>query len=170
MDPCRRDSPADGAAQESGVRGVAGDCRALVARSAPLICSKANMIVYLMRHGQADTGPEVERGLTEAGMEAARKVSLRCRAAGVSPALILTSTYRRAIQTAEIAAAALIRDGHRALPGAAAALLSLRCLGRRARAAAGRRCADRGSGQRSAQWRRSCWTRPRCSFGCRRRR
>ena len=65
------------------------------------------MIVYLMRHGQAAGGSDAERVLTEAGVEAATVVAARARRGGVNPALILTSTFTRAIQTAEIAARAL---------------------------------------------------------------
>jgi phosphohistidine phosphatase len=64
-------------------------------------------VVYLMRHGQAAAGPEAERRLTPSGEEAAARVAARCRAAGAAPALILTSTYHRAVQTAEIAARVL---------------------------------------------------------------
>jgi phosphohistidine phosphatase SixA len=62
------------------------------------------MIVYLMRHGHAGPGPDAERQLTQEGIQSVGRVAAQARRAGVSPALILTSTHARAIQTAEIVA------------------------------------------------------------------
>lgn len=64
------------------------------------------MIVYLMRHAQAGPGPDADRELTEDGIQAAGRVVAHARKAGVAPALIVASTYTRALQTAEIAARA----------------------------------------------------------------
>jgi phosphohistidine phosphatase len=65
------------------------------------------MQIYLLRHGIADDGkpgrPDSERALTEEGRARLRRVLKRARTADVSPALILSSPYRRALETAEIA-------------------------------------------------------------------
>jgi phosphohistidine phosphatase len=61
--------------------------------------------IYLLRHGIAeDTSPDSERALTPEGREKLRRVLARARAADVAPSLILTSPYRRAVETAEVAA------------------------------------------------------------------
>ena len=69
------------------------------------------MQIYLLRHGIAEEGkprqPDSQRALTEEGREKLRRVLKRARAAGVEPSLILSSPYRRAVETAEEAAAAL---------------------------------------------------------------
>jgi phosphohistidine phosphatase len=66
------------------------------------------MQIYLLRHGIAeDAGPgrpDSERALTEEGKEKLRRVLKRARAAGVKPSLMLSSPYRRAIETADVAA------------------------------------------------------------------
>src|SRR5689334_24542721 len=60
------------------------------------------MQVYLLRHGIAeDTSPDQDRALTEEGEEKLRRVLKR---SGAEPSLILTSPFRRAVETAEIAA------------------------------------------------------------------
>ncbi len=65
------------------------------------------MEIYLLRHGIADEAtagvPDSGRALTEAGREKLRRVLDRARAAGVKPSLILTSPYRRAMETAQVA-------------------------------------------------------------------
>ncbi|HLY17050.1 MAG TPA: phosphohistidine phosphatase SixA [Bryobacteraceae bacterium] len=65
------------------------------------------MEIYVLRHGIADEpkagAPDSERALTDAGREKLRAVLERAREAGVQPTLILTSPYRRALQTAQIA-------------------------------------------------------------------
>jgi phosphohistidine phosphatase len=69
------------------------------------------MEIYLLRHGIAeDARPGVsdaERALTPEGREKLRRVLKRARAAGASPGVILSSPLKRAIETAEIAAAVL---------------------------------------------------------------
>jgi phosphohistidine phosphatase len=67
--------------------------------------------IYLLRHGIAEEAtagvPDPERALTQAGREKLRRVLERARAAGVRPSLILTSPYRRALETAQAAAQVL---------------------------------------------------------------
>jgi phosphohistidine phosphatase len=69
------------------------------------------MEVYLLRHGIAEVGrpghPDSERALTAEGKKKLREVLGVARGAGVEPTLILTSPYRRAVQTAELAAEVL---------------------------------------------------------------
>jgi phosphohistidine phosphatase len=63
------------------------------------------MEIYLLRHGIAEDGyPDEQRALTAEGKEKLRKVLKR---SGAKPSLILTSPYRRAVETAEIAAEVL---------------------------------------------------------------
>lgn len=66
------------------------------------------MQIYILRHGIAEDPkpgrPDSERALTDEGREKLRRVLKRARAAGVTPAAILSSPYRRAIETAEVAA------------------------------------------------------------------
>jgi len=65
------------------------------------------MEIYILRHGiaeEAGAGDSDEgRALTEAGREKLGRVLDRARAAGVAPSVILTSPYRRAVETARIA-------------------------------------------------------------------
>jgi phosphohistidine phosphatase len=63
------------------------------------------MEVYLLRHGIAEDGyPDSARKLTDEGKEKLRRVLKRC---GAKPTLIVSSPYRRAMETAEIAAESL---------------------------------------------------------------
>jgi len=66
------------------------------------------MQIYILRHGIADDPkhgqPDSERALTDQGREKLRRVLRRARSAGVTPAAILSSPYRRALETAEVAA------------------------------------------------------------------
>lgn len=66
------------------------------------------MQIYLLRHGIAEDGkpgsPDSERALTDDGRARLRRVLKRARSADVCPTLILSSPYKRAVQTAEIAA------------------------------------------------------------------
>lgn len=69
------------------------------------------MEVYLLRHGAARNArpslPDADRELAPEGARDVERVAQRARAAGAAPALILSSTYRRAVESAEIAARAL---------------------------------------------------------------
>lgn len=68
------------------------------------------MELYILRHGIAEErgkGDDAARALTPAGREKLRRVLERAKKAGVSPSLILTSPYRRALETAEMAAKTL---------------------------------------------------------------
>ena len=73
------------------------------------------MEIYLLRHATAENaGPGVsdsERSLTPEGREKLARVLKRARSAGVSPDVILSSPYKRAMQTAEMAAQALEFSG-----------------------------------------------------------
>lgn len=73
------------------------------------------MELYILRHGIAELRqpgrPDGERALTEDGKIKLRKVLARARKAGVSPSVILTSPYRRALQSAELAAEVLGHQG-----------------------------------------------------------
>jgi len=73
------------------------------------------MKIYILRHGIAEDvhagQSDSERALTPEGKKKLRNVLRAAHAADVAPALILTSPYRRAIQTAEIAAEALSYKG-----------------------------------------------------------
>src|SRR5262245_22529713 len=66
------------------------------------------MQIYLLRHGIAEDAPpgesDAKRALTEEGREKLGRVLKRAKEAGVEPSLILSSPYRRAIETAEAAA------------------------------------------------------------------
>jgi phosphohistidine phosphatase len=67
--------------------------------------------VYVLRHGIAEDAPpggsDADRVLTPEGKQKLRRVLERARDAGVRPLLILTSPLKRAVETAEIAAAVL---------------------------------------------------------------
>jgi phosphohistidine phosphatase len=69
------------------------------------------MQIYLLRHGIAETaGPgqaDSERSLVPEGRRKLREVLKVAKTSDVRPSLILTSPYRRAVQTAEVAAAVL---------------------------------------------------------------
>ncbi len=73
------------------------------------------MELYLLRHGIAEdnspTGRDPDRRLTEEGREKLRRVLKRAASAGVSPSLIISSPYKRALETAEIAASELKYKG-----------------------------------------------------------
>jgi phosphohistidine phosphatase len=66
------------------------------------------MQIYLLRHGIAEDGkpgrPDSERALTDDGRARLRRVLKRARSADVNPSLILSSPYKRAVETAEVAA------------------------------------------------------------------
>jgi phosphohistidine phosphatase len=69
------------------------------------------MEIYLLRHGIAEEGRlgghDADRALTAEGRDKLKRVLKRAHDAGVRPGLILASPYRRAWETAEIAAEAL---------------------------------------------------------------
>ncbi len=73
------------------------------------------MKIYILRHGIAEDGhaghPDSERSLTAEGRKKLRNVLRAASAADVAPSLILTSPYRRAVQTAQLAAEALNYKG-----------------------------------------------------------
>src|SRR5947209_14733617 len=66
------------------------------------------MQIYVLRHGIAEDATHGQadsaRALTDEGREKLRRVLKRARAAGVTPAAILSSPYRRAVETADVAA------------------------------------------------------------------
>ena len=65
------------------------------------------MEIYILRHGIAEEPrhglSDAQRALTDAGREKLRGVLDRAREAAVAPSLILTSPYRRAVETAHVA-------------------------------------------------------------------
>jgi len=67
--------------------------------------------IYLLRHGIAEDAPagkrDADRALTVEGKKKLRGILKRAEEAGVAPGLILSSPYVRALQTAEMARAAL---------------------------------------------------------------
>ena len=74
------------------------------------------MRLYLMRHGIAidrddpDCPPEAERYLTSKGIQRTREAAEGLAAMGISPDILLTSPYVRAVQTGEIVCQALRID------------------------------------------------------------
>jgi phosphohistidine phosphatase len=66
------------------------------------------MEIYLLRHGVAEEGRgggrDSDRALTAEGREKLRRVLKRAHDAGARPGVILASPYRRAMETAQIAA------------------------------------------------------------------
>ncbi|MEX2264812.1 MAG: histidine phosphatase family protein [Bryobacteraceae bacterium] len=66
------------------------------------------MDIYILRHGLAeDPAPgmgDAGRRLVPEGKEKLREVMRLAKNAGVAPAVVLTSPYRRALETAQIAA------------------------------------------------------------------
>ena len=93
------------------------------------------MDLYIVRHGIAidredpKCPPDPERYLTEDGLEKTRQVAKRVAALGITPDLLISSPYVRAMQTAEIFASALdyskqkIRRTDVLLPGTEPSLL-----------------------------------------------
>lgn len=73
------------------------------------------MEIFILRHGVAEDGqagqPDSERALTPEGRKKLKTVLRTAAAAGVAPSLILSSPYRRALQTAEMAAEILDYKG-----------------------------------------------------------
>jgi phosphohistidine phosphatase len=93
------------------------------------------MDLYIVRHGIAidredpKCPPDPERYLTEGGLEKTKQVAKGVAALGVTPDLLISSPYVRAMQTAEIFATALdyskqkIHRTDALLPGAEPSLL-----------------------------------------------
>ncbi len=73
------------------------------------------MEIYLLRHGIAESArpgmKDSDRALTEEGRVKLRRVLKRAKEAGAEPDLILSSPYRRATETADLAAEALCYQG-----------------------------------------------------------
>ena len=73
------------------------------------------MEIYLLRHGIAEDGragqPDSERSLTSEGKKKLHAILKRLHKADIAPSLIITSPYKRALQTAEIAAEELEYKG-----------------------------------------------------------
>jgi phosphohistidine phosphatase len=73
------------------------------------------MQIYLLRHGIAEDSRaglrDFDRALTSEGSQKLRRVLERARAAGAAPGAILTSPFRRAVQTAQLAAEILRYSG-----------------------------------------------------------
>ena len=69
------------------------------------------MQIYLLRHGIAENPerghPDSERPLTAEGRDKLRRVLKRAATAGLDPSVILSSPYRRALETAAVAAEVL---------------------------------------------------------------
>lgn len=69
------------------------------------------MEIYLLRHAAAENAPpgmkDSDRALTPEGREKLKRVLKRAKSAGVEPGVILSSPYRRALETAEMAAEVL---------------------------------------------------------------
>lgn len=71
------------------------------------------MELYVLRHAIAEergAGEDADRALTAEGRQKLRRILERAANAKVSPTLILTSPYRRALETAEVAAKVLHYD------------------------------------------------------------
>lgn len=79
-------------------------------------------LILIMRHAHAEppgTGPDSERNLTPQGRTQALKVA---RLLAYKPSIILSSPYKRALQTAEIIAgekSAQVKTAHELEPGRA---------------------------------------------------
>ena len=72
------------------------------------------MRIYLLRHGIAEEGfgkRDFDRALTDEGKIKLRELLGTAARAGVEPALVISSPYRRAMETARIAVEALDYKG-----------------------------------------------------------
>jgi phosphohistidine phosphatase len=69
------------------------------------------MEIYLLRHAAAENAlpgmKDADRAVTQEGREKLKRVLKRAKSAGVEPGVILSSPYRRALETAEMAAEVL---------------------------------------------------------------
>src|SRR5260370_31617074 len=76
----------------------------------------SGMEIYILRHGIAEEVrggmKDADRALTSEGAKKLQSVLRRARAVAVEPSVIVTSPYRRARETAEIAAQVLRSDGN----------------------------------------------------------
>jgi phosphohistidine phosphatase len=64
------------------------------------------MRIYLLRHGIAEDGVgklDSERALTPEGIKKLHDVMKTLKEASISPTLVISSPYKRAVQTAEVA-------------------------------------------------------------------
>jgi phosphohistidine phosphatase len=65
------------------------------------------MEIYILRHGIAEDAPagqpDSERALTSDGRKKLRSVLRVAASAGVAPSLVMSSPYKRALQTAQLA-------------------------------------------------------------------
>lgn len=70
------------------------------------------MLLYLLRHADAEASAEsgAARALTEKGVEQAKRVGRFCRKNELKPDMILSSPFRRAEQTAKLAAEKMEND------------------------------------------------------------
>lgn len=75
------------------------------------------MEIYILRHGiaedQADSGRDEDRALTSEGKKKLLMTLALAHHAKVKPDLVLTSPYKRALETAEIASEVLHLDGEK---------------------------------------------------------
>jgi phosphohistidine phosphatase len=73
------------------------------------------MKIYLLRHGIAEIGragePDSARALTAEGRNQLRETMKVAKEADVIPSLVISSPYRRAVETAEIAVEVLGYEG-----------------------------------------------------------
>jgi phosphohistidine phosphatase len=101
-------SKADKAATKQG--GSRGQTSGGSSREPPMAEARGATLLYVMRHGIAhprtdpDCPPDPKRALTAQGKARTRAVAHGLRVLKVRPAIILTSPYLRALQTAEIVA------------------------------------------------------------------
>jgi phosphohistidine phosphatase len=79
------------------------------------------MRIYLLRHGIAEDGigkPDSERALTVEGKKKLHEVMKTLKQADVKPTLVISSPYRRAMETAQIAIEDLAYTGKLETSGA----------------------------------------------------
>ena len=72
------------------------------------------MLIYLLRHGIAEEGfgkRDSDRALTDEGRQKLRALLSTAARAGVTPTLVISSPYRRAMETAKIAIEVLAYKG-----------------------------------------------------------
>jgi len=73
------------------------------------------MQIYVLRHGIAEEArpghADSERALTSEGRDKLHRVLKHARSAGVAPGVILSSPYRRAVETADVAVEVLGYEG-----------------------------------------------------------